>query len=101
MKSVSLNTVALSAIDTYSEIELIPAIVLSSRYPNCINNIWLFYQHFEWSRVNEETNSHLQVLGTKQTVRWHFTSSDLNVTLSHAIVILFILMCQLYFREHL
>ena len=73
----------------FSRIELFDAIVLSSRDPKGSNNIWLFSQQFEWSRVNGDSNSHLQVLGMKQTVRWHFTSSDLKVTLSHAIVILF------------
>ena len=35
----------------------------------------------------------------KQTVEWHFTHIDLKVTVSHAIVILFILKCQLYFKS--
>ena len=73
----------------FSRIELFPAMVLSSRDPNCSNNIWLFYQQFEWLWVNGDSNSHLQVLGSRQPVRWHFTSSDLSLTLSHAIIILF------------
>ena len=87
--------------DTFSIIELFHSLVLSLGDPNCSNNIWLFYQQFEWPRVNGDSNSHLQVLGMKHTVRWHFTGSDLNVTLSHAIVFLFILVCQLYYISHL
>ena len=34
------------------------------------------------------------MLGTKQTVEWHFTGWDLNVTHSHVIVILCIIPCQ-------
>ena len=64
------------------------------------NNIQLFLQQCEKSRVNGDShNSHYKVLGTKQTVEWHFTSSDLKVTLSHAIVILLIPRCQLSIKR--
>ena len=42
--------------DTIDKIELFPSSYLSSRDPNCHNNIQLFLQQFENFRVNEDTN---------------------------------------------
>ena len=67
--------------DTIGKIELNQVSVLSSRGPNYHNNIQLFPQQFENFRVN----SHYKVLGEKQTVEWHFTGSDFNVTLCNSI----------------
>ena len=42
--------------DTIDKIELFPSSNLSSRDPNCHNNIQLFVQQFENIRVNGNTN---------------------------------------------
>ena len=59
--------------DTIGKIELCPLIVLSTRVTNWKNDIHKFLQQFEWSWVNRDSNSHLKVLGAKQTVEWQFT----------------------------
>ena len=56
-----------------AEIELIHFSDLSSRDPNCQDNIQLFLQQFEKFSVYCVTNWHYKVLGMKQTSEWHFT----------------------------
>ena len=41
---------------------------LSSRDPNCKNDIQQISQHLEKLRVNGDTNSHYKLLSAKQTV---------------------------------
>ena len=71
------------------KIELIHFSDLSSRDPNSQDNIQLFLQQFEKFSVHCVTNWHYKVLGMKQTSEWHFTCLDLKVTISPAIVILY------------
>ena len=56
-----------------AKIELIHFSDLSSRDPNCQDNIQLFLQQFEKFSVYCVTNWHYKVLGVKQTSEWHFT----------------------------
>ena len=76
--------------------ELIQLSDLSSRDPDCKNNIQLFLQQFEKFSVYGDTNWHYKVLGAKQTSEWQFTGSNLKVIASHTIVILYELVCQLF-----
>ena len=80
--------------------ELIHFPNLSSRDPNCQNNIQLLRQQFEKFSVYGDINWHCKVLGTKQTSEWHFTLLDLKVTVSHTIIILQKLVCQLFSRSN-
>ena len=82
-----------------AKIELKQLYVLSSKDPNCGSNILLFYQH---SRTLESMDQFtLQVLGAKQMLRWHFTSSNLKVTISHISVILMFSDLSIVFQEQL
>ena len=56
-----------------AKIELIHFSDLSSRDPNCQDNIQLFLQQFEKFSMYCVTNWHYKVLGMKQTSEWHFT----------------------------
>ena len=69
-----LSVVAILVRMTLStKIELIHFSNLSSRDPNCQDNIQLFLQQFEKFIVYCVTNWHYKVLGTKQTSEWYFT----------------------------
>ena len=69
-----LSVVAILVRMTLStKIELIHFSNLSSRDPNCQDNIQLFLQQFEKFSVYCVTNWHYKVLGTKQTSEWYFT----------------------------
>ena len=71
-----------------AKIELTQVPILSSRDPNCQNNIQLFLQQSEKFSVYCDTSWHYKVLGMKQTSEWHFTCLDLKMTISHTIAIL-------------
>ena len=68
-----------------AEIELIHFSDLSSRGPNCQDNIQLFIQQLERISVHCVTNWHYKVLGVRQTSEWHFTHlrSQLDSLLSN------------------
>ena len=82
--------------DTIGKIELNPSIVLSSDNTNCKNDIQLFHQLFDELSVPQRLP--LTPPGVyERSKQWNDTSqfSSLKWTVSHAIVILLTLTCQL------
>ena len=94
-KLLTRNCCDIGQIDIFSGIELFPSIVLSSDNTNYRNDIQLFPSYLmslESMKITINTYRRYE-----QGKQWNGTShiSSLKVTVSHIIVILFILTCQL------